>query len=286
MSENAQNPGTDPLLVKACYMDLHRHCVDTTIETQSISYGKKAPLQHFFTLHQLRKIHQDSIPVKKFQPDWIFGIIFLSFILLAWTNFYYHKRLRQIFMAPYSKRFLNQLVRDGNLFSERISVALSTVYILMLSLLLFQASSLVNPSRFFLLSGPIYLFPACLGVLVVYWLIKIALIRLIGITFKTGSTTDEYLLNVLIFNIITGLTILPFIVSAIYLKSSFILYFCFIILGIFFIFRFFRGFFIGISLRKFSYLFLFVYLCSLEFLPLIVLVKIFLIYYSTTIQVK
>jgi hypothetical protein len=36
---------------------------------------------------------------------------------------------------------------------------------------------------------------------------------------------------------------------------------------------------IGISITKFSYVFLFVYLCSLEILPLVVLTKVVLKYF-------
>jgi hypothetical protein len=36
---------------------------------------------------------------------------------------------------------------------------------------------------------------------------------------------------------------------------------------------------IGISMTKFSWLFLFVYLCSLEILPLVILMKVVLTYF-------
>jgi len=279
-------PETDTLIVQPVCQDLKKQSVDTTAEFQSIVFPERGPVRHFFTSHPLKKIHPEALPLKKFQPDWIFGILLLCMILLAWTNFYYHKRLRQIFLAPYSRRFLNQLVRDGNLFAERLSVVLIVVYLLVLSLVLFEASTWFNPSRIRLLADPVYLYVACLGIISLYWVVKIILVRLLGVTFKTQATTSEYLLNVLIFNSITGLSILPFLVPAIYLKSSVFLYICIAILGIFILFRSFRGFLIGISLRKFSYLFLFVYLCSLEFLPVLILLKVFMMYTGTTIQVR
>jgi hypothetical protein len=286
MPQTSQPPGTDSLIVQPLYQDLYKKSVDTTTEFRSIALPEKQPVHQFFTSHHFKKIHPDAIPATQYQPEWVLGILFICVVFVAWSNFFYHKRLRQIFMAPYSKRFLNQLVRDGNLFSERISVVLGTAYMLILSMLLYQVCILFMANRTGLLANPLYLYIACLGILVIYWLVKIILIRLVGLTFKTTPTTNEYLLNVLIFNIITGLSILPFLITAIYLKLTIFVYISVMILGIFIIFRFFRGFLIGISLRKFSYLFLFVYLCSLEFLPLIVLLKFFLIYYSTTIQVK
>jgi hypothetical protein len=63
-----------------------------------------------------------------------------------------------------------------------------------------------------------------------------------------------------------------------YLNSVFLLYFSLIIFMLFFAFRFVKGFFIGTAVTKFSYLFLFVYLCSLEILPLLIIIKLLLIH--------
>ncbi|MFA5727673.1 MAG: DUF4271 domain-containing protein, partial [Saccharofermentanaceae bacterium] len=87
-----------------------------------------------------------------------------------------------------------------------------------------------------------------------------------------------YMLNLLVFCLITGPVILIFLVFIVYMKSDFLLYCALVIFSIFFIFRVLRGFYIGMGLRKFSFLFLFVYLCSLEILPLLVLVKLLLGY--------
>jgi hypothetical protein len=102
----------------------------------------------------------------------------------------------------------------------------------------------------------------------------VTLVSVLGIVFKTKETTYNYLLNQLIFAIITGPILLFFLVLIVYLESPLILYFCLTIIAIIYTFRFFRAFLIGLALTKFSYLLLFVYLCSLEILPLLVLLKL------------
>jgi len=102
------------------------------------------------------------------------------------------------------------------------------------------------------------------------------LVSILGIVFKTKETTYNYLLNLMIFAIITGPVILFFLVFIVYLKTPAILYLCLAIIILLFIFRFIRGFLIGMALTRFSYLLLFVYLCSLEILPLLVLLKFIL----------
>jgi hypothetical protein len=118
------------------------------------------------------------------------------------------------------------------------------------------------------------------GILVIINLVmttaKVALVQLLGAIFKTRTTTANYLLNLLIFGLLSGPILLTFLVFSIYLTSITLLYSCMLVWLLILVFRFVRGFFIGMALTKFSYLFLFVYLCSLEILPLLVLVKVLL----------
>jgi hypothetical protein len=252
---------------------------DSTQEFISLLSNSKSHLQSFFTLHQLKTKTIQPVPFTKYQPDWILGLLLLCFIILAWTQVYYRKRLRQILMAPFSKRFLNQLVRDGDLISERLSLAMGFIYLIAISLFFFLVNQifLVKSNWNYLNGFPLFILFTLL--VLVFWVLKIGLIRFLAFIFRTRNTSKEYILNILIFNILTGIFFLPFLVFAVYLKSDTALWICAVIFILFFIFRLIRGFLIGISITKFSYLFLFVYLCSLEILPLIVLLKVVILYY-------
>lgn len=248
---------------------------DSTLTMESLAIPGPVFSKSLFTSHTLQARNYKPLENQKFQPDWIFGVFLFAFILLAWSNFFYFNRLKQITLAPISKRFINQLIRDGNLFKERISVTLSIIYFLSFALLLYQANQLIVKLPLWNIRG-ILLYLLIIGSLVTFWLIKIGLIRLLGTIFKTSSTTHDYLLNLLIFSIIDGILLLPLLVFIVYLKSIILLYIALSTCVFLFLFRFLRGFFIGLTLTKFSYLFLFVYLCSLEMLPLLILIKIFL----------
>ncbi len=250
---------------------------DTTFPQQSLVLPLKIYGKSMFTGHLLKPVHHENNPIGKFQPDWITGFLISFFILIAWSQVFFGKRLKQVLMAPLSKRFLNQLIRDGNLFKERISVALGIVYVLSFSLLIFQINEILLKWAIAGYKG-FFLFLIITGLFTGFWAIKIFTVRFIGFVFRTKNTTREYLLNMLIFCLVTGLIILPFLVIIVYMKSVFMLYCTVGIISLLFIFRFVRGFFIGIRLTKFSYLFLIVYLCALEILPLLVLVKLLLNY--------
>ena len=219
---------------------------------------------HAHTIHLTSRQH--------YPGDWIIVSFLVCLIIIAWLKFFYFKRLRQIYLAPLSQRFLNLLTKEGSLFNERISVALSVVYIFTYAFLL----SLVMKD---FLSGAVsrfadyQLFALCAAALFLFWTIKISTIRFLGTVFHTMTTTYEYLNNILVFSFITGLILLPLLILTLFLNSTILLYTTLIINGLVFVFRVMRGFFIGISLKKFSYLFLFVYLCALEILPLLVILK-------------
>lgn len=252
---------------------------DTTADFKSLLSPSSPPSHSFFKSNQLMTKEIRPIQFVKYQPDWIFVLLLFCFLLLAWVQVFYRRRLRQIFAAPFSKRFLNQLIRDGDLISERAALATGIIYIMTTSLFIYQLNELIFKHEQTKYLQGLLLFVLICILLVTFWILKVALIRLLAFIFKTGQTTREYLLNILIFNIITGIFLLPFLVVSIYLKCDVFLWICAIIFSFFFFFRLARGFFIGMTLTKFSWLFLFVYLCSLEILPLIVLLKTVLKYY-------
>jgi hypothetical protein len=254
---------------------------DTTTTMQSLVYPKPVFVKSIFQPHQLQPTGFQNNQVHLTQPDWVLAILVLCFILISWVQVFYHKRIHQIFRAPFSKRFINQLTRDGNLFTERIAIALGIVYILTFSLFLYEYNELITGFNFPGVSGVTFYSLICvitIGMLSA----KVALVQLLGAIFKTRETTGNYLLNLLIFALLSGPFLLIALVFIVYLKSVILLQICLLLFSLLMVFRFLRGFFIGMALTKFSYLFLFVYLCSLEILPFLVLIKILLNITHTT----
>jgi len=245
---------------------------DTTFTLKSISRPAPRYETSLFSEHQLQVKAFRISPHQHYPSDWIVSSFLASLIIVAWLRFFYFKRLRQIYYTPLSRRFLNILTREGSLFKERIAAALTLIYIFTFSLFLSLILKDLIPgtiSRF----SDYQVFVICAAGLVVFWFVKIYVIRFLGVVFRTISYTQDYLQNTLAFLFITGLILLPLLILTFFLHSNIFLYIILIIIGLLYFFRLMRGFFIGISLKKFSYLFLFVYLCALEILPLLVILK-------------
>jgi len=253
-------------------MNTSRYSPDTTLTLQSLCRPGPRYESSLFGSHLLH-IRNFSNPVHTHYPsDWIVLSFLGCFIIAAWVQFFYFKRLRQICLAPLSQRFLNILIKDGNLFKERITLALALIYLFNFSLMLSLILKLFIPVP--LMPFRDYeVFTLCAVTVVLFCVIKLSAIRLLGAVFQTRHTTMEYLQNILSATFITGLFLLPMLILTLFLHSEFLLYISLIIICLIYVFRVMRGYFIGTSLKKFSYLFLFVYLCALEILPLLVILK-------------
>jgi hypothetical protein len=90
--------------------------------------------------------------------------------------------------------------------------------------------------------------------------------------------TDEYIFNVDLANQLLGLLLIPIVIGLAYIpfgKEVFISIGLIIIVFLY-LFRLGRGIRIGLAKLKLSYFYLFLYLCTLEILPLAVLVRVFI----------
>jgi hypothetical protein len=232
----------------------------------------------FLSPHLLKTNTLKSKPINTFSNDWILFILLIGFLLYAWTHFFSSKRLKQLFNAPFTNRALNQLTRDGDIFKERISIPLIIIFLLSISLFIFNIGHYLINFKSLDLYNLIF-FTKILGVISLLLLIKSFITRFIGNLFKNSVATSAYLLNSLIFNIITGLILLPvnvFLAFSNPVFSRVLIILSLIMLLIFNVIRFGRYIIIGVSYSKFSKFYLFLYLCTLEILPILILIKIYI----------
>jgi hypothetical protein len=205
--------------------------------------------------------------------DWITLHLIVIMIVLAWINVFFAKRLKQIFRSIYSNRHMNILLREGNLFTERISIGATIIYLISFSLFIYQIISVSVAPGFFSLSG-YKLFAAIIMIVLAVFIAKNMAITLIGKIFRNHLLLTDFLLMNFIFNVNIGIWLLPFIVLSVFIPSIEALWFGLVFLLIMYIFKLFRQFFTGLSYSNFSLLNRFLYLCTLEIAPFLVLIKL------------
>ncbi len=233
---------------------------------------KDNPQEHkLFTTQDTSNSTKVLSKAEKYQDDWIFILIIVGFALLAFVQVFYNRRLKMIFQAVYARHYASQLVREGNIFNERISIFLFLIYLISFSIFLFEAFKIFSINTGFM---PDYIFyMELLASIFLIWIVKVILIQLSGIIFTTRQRSFEYLLNIYMINLVIGLFLICILLPMIYLNGKLFFYIGLGFLLFMFIFKLIKGVAIGFSYTKFSRFHLFLYLCTLEILPLVLLVK-------------
>jgi hypothetical protein len=205
--------------------------------------------------------------------DWILVVLLLCLVIITWIRFSYKKRLGLILQSSFSKQNLTLLIREGGFGYDMINLSLGFVFIITLALLLYLASTGItgNSSGG---EGSLMIFLALVAGIIVWLIFRLVLIRLLRWTFKTNETTTFYLMNTMTFQIIIGIFLLPLLVMNVYAHTPFLLFISLGVGSILFILKLFRGLIIGLSDTNFSIFYLFFYLCTVEILPILVIVKL------------
>ena len=229
-------------------------------------------VKSIFTSNQLQAVSLRPELKNNTGYNWLTGILILSFVVYTITQFNYSKRLSQIFKAAFARRYVNQLVREGGLFKERITIGLLFIFFTTTTIFIFQGIQYILNIE---LAHPELTFCAIFAGLLLFWLIKVGLIKLLGFVFKNESSAYEYNLTGLIYVEIIGLILLPLCLPAVYQDPQLFSKIGWLIILTGLLINLSRGFMVGLSNTKFSLLYLMLYLCTLEILPLVVVVKIF-----------
>jgi len=115
-----------------------------------------------------------------------------------------------------------------------------------------------------------YLYLIFAFAVILLFLIKTALEKGLSVIFNTKNTFVLYFSDHLFLLGLSSLIQAPFLVIYIYSENIVFLWLSFIILLLLWLFRLFRGLIIGFKHSSFSKFYIFLYLCSLEIIPLII----------------
>jgi len=248
---------------------------DSTAMITADSVPANAEIKAFKSLFQTEAkvptLEEEPLP-DQVHPVWVPMMLLVCFILLAWGRLFFRRRLDMIFRAVFAKNYANQLIREGNIFNERIGLILFFNYINMMALFVYLSLPILNikmPNF-----SPFILYLILAGAFLGLWAFKIIIVRLLSVLFNTLEYSRDLLANLYIYNLFAGIIMLPTIACMAYADSELFFYILLAIIPIVYLLRIIRAAAIGFKVIKFSVFHLLLYLCTLEILPLIVLAKI------------
>ncbi|MFZ7145483.1 MAG: DUF4271 domain-containing protein [Bacteroidota bacterium] len=226
--------------------------------------------------HLLHPKGSEPIARSNVSPVWFFPILLFVLVVFAALRIFYNKYFSQMLVAFVNNNLTNQIVRDENILVQRASVYLSIVFNLVAALFLYLISIYygweiggIGPgfSRF--------LFFAV--IVSAAYTLKFLILKISGWLFNLDREMATYIFNTFLINNILGIILLPFICLIAYnqlVSASWLILIAVILAAMAFGYRMFRGILVGLSMPSFSLLYLFLYLCTLEIAPLLILIRI------------
>jgi len=217
-----------------------------------------------------------GLPIKEFgriNNDWITLILLLVLILFASVRNTYSKYMSHLFQSVVNYSTSFRMFREKNYPVLHGAYRLELYFYISVSIFLYLVFGFFQLE--FFRHGFLF-FVICLGAVFIYFFGKKLLYQLLGSMFEGRQITNEFLFNMDNFNRVTGLFLFPVIaLIAFYPFENPLLP---VVLGIFIVAVFYllllqRGILILLK-KQFSLFYLFLYLCTLEFLPLLLIYKV------------
>ena len=211
-----------------------------------------------------------STPHATLHNEWFFITCVLLLATVAFFRVHFGKGLLLISQAAFTQRHTNQFLRETN--NSNVSPFLLPFFVLVLSLFIAHPSWEQTSWSFFLILK--YIFWISL-----FLTSKYLLIRWIGHLFQQVYFFEEIIFLTFLFEKVAGLLLFPFLVLSVYapFDSKICLQLGFSFFIFFLLLKWIRMLYLGFFKRSFSKTHLFIYLCILEILPLVVIVKYFLL---------
>lgn len=204
---------------------------------------------------------------------WIAAVLFACFTMLVILRVFDYRRLLQLMNGFVRQSSVSLLYREEYALTGRVSILLLLNYLLVVSLFAWQACR-----HFGLQMDGLETFGKIAGGVSAAYFVKIISTRILGNIFEVKEAAAEYTYNILLFNKSIGLALFPVVLLVAYawqLPSGVLVWTGLVLVGIILIYRLLRVVLVGLSTSGVSFFYIFLYLCTLEILPLVVIIKVF-----------
>lgn len=204
---------------------------------------------------------------------WVIGVILFLVLFFAVIKYFFSKELSSIVQSFYSNQILSQINKEDNLFSSWPFVFLYLLFGLIIGMYLYLSG------KYLQLAYPVEGFELFIGLSIVVislFTIKIVVLRLLGFLFDVRRLVREYVSILYLSYFNSALLFLPLVIAFSLTPTRYAGiygYIGIIMLVVIFALQFIRAGANILSNYRFPKVYLIIYLCALEFCPLIILFK-------------
>jgi len=244
------------------------------IENENLIPFRKTEIKHT-EVQLVEKLFNPS-PKNIEVSNWQITLLLLAIILVGLSKAFSSNRFKHFLKAIINYTVAQEITREEKVFFHRSNLLLTATHILTTSLFLFQIREFININNFD--QNNFLFFFLLLGVMVGTYIIKYSFSKVLFFILNDISISSEYIFTVSLYNNLLGVVFLPTLCLIYFSPFSFpfiLFYFAIPIIFLTFVLRVIRLSLIGLS-KEISYYYIFLYICTLEILPLVVLYRIFI----------
>ena len=207
-----------------------------------------------------------NLPINGHNISFVF--LTISFGMIGYLYAFHNKYAKEFILSAFGQRYANQYLRDDNVFKRRVSILFSFLMILNISFFIWSTEETEQNNLSYL--GKILLFT------ITYYLIKYLVIWFLGYLLKMKQISTIAVFFTTLFDKVFALFSFPFLIVFHFFSTDiagFSEVSIFSILILFFTLKIFWVITIGIKSFGLSSFYLFLYICILEFFPLLLLYR-------------
>jgi hypothetical protein len=251
------------------------------IKTDSLLNANSLKVERpsIFSGHSLKPLPDHHTPILRFNEAsyWQGIVLFLIFSIYVLIKVSEPRKIFKVFASVFSLQESKQLFREEFKLTKRMSGLLGFGFILVMAFLIqktnyyfgliLDSSTQIEQYFFFVI------------IVTLIYLVKFLGNYLLAFISSNNDLAREYLFNVLVFAQTIGIVVFPLVICLQFTKypAEWFLYPALIICGGFYGLRMFRGFILASGEQNIGILYIFLYLCALEILPLLVAIKFLLV---------
>ena len=201
-----------------------------------------------------------------FNQDTIVILLTVSFLLIAILKASYWKHAKLLFMGVFAQRYANQYLREENAFTERVSFITFLLMSINISLIILKLVPKTSVLETFSLIAGVMLF----------FILKIGLILLLGSILRVKDIAKLGLFFSFLFDRALGFFLFPLVILLYFFAfniTPFVMILVAIVFIILLLLKLFWLWKIGTNAFGLSHFYIFLYLCTLEISPLLLLGK-------------
>ncbi len=219
------------------------------------------------------KTKVQSGKTRNFKNSWMLAVMLGLLLYLAVLNRFLNKAISDIVNSFYSKRMLSQFSKEENLINSWSFIFLFLLFGATVGLLFYQVISYYNQSY---IDDGWQLYLVFTFAVIVFFILKIVVLRILGLIFNIRHLVKEYIsvLYLTYFNI--TFICLPLVICFGLIADSFkplVLLVFGLLISVVLFWQYIRSSINILSVYRFSKVYLFIYLCALEFCPILILIK-------------